>query len=422
LPRDIENYDIPDAERQCSCGCTLTEIGEETSEQVIAIPFHCRVLKKSRTKYVCRGCGTFKTADAPPSIIPGSTYGSAEFSASIVTSKCQYGLTLYRLETMLHEDGIPVDRTTLARLMGTLGEKCEPLWLQLKEALLEQVITHADETTIQVLKEPGRKAQTDSWMWMYRSSEAENNKVVLFDYQQTRSSEHPERFFKTDDAEGNNRSGTLRYIHVDGYSGYNKISDQMRRVGCWAHARRKFHEAMMAVPEQDRGNALATEMIELIQGLYAIEKKIAKWSDTEKATKRQAEASPILEEIKIWLDRHYPDVVPKSLLGKAIGYALAQWPTLVVYVEDGRLAIDNNVSEREIKSFVIPRKNFLFADTPQGAKSLAILHSLVRTAVANGLKPYQYLKHIFTELPKLSRADEVATLLPWNLPAHVANL
>lgn len=415
LPRDIETYELPDNERVCRCGCSLTEIGEDISEQVTVIPTHPRVLVRIKKTYACKGCGqTIVTAKAPPSMVRGATYGSPAFFAHLVTMKCRSASTFYRMEQMMNEEGFRVDRTTFARLMGTLGEKCEPLWLLLKEEFLKQDIAQIDETTIQVLKEPGRKAQDVSFMWQYRSAAFEPHPISLLEYQETRSGDHPLHFFGIDEDAPTDRR---RYIQVDGYSGYNKLGRHSIRVGCWAHARRKFYESNMALPEKDRGKSLASEVLVLIQGLYAIEKRIAKFSIDDRTRIRQEEARPILEGIKEWLDKQSPDVVPKSLIGRAIAYALSQWDSLVVYIQDGRLAIDNNITEREIKSFVIPRKNFLFTDTPRGAKSLAILHSLVRTAIANGHKPYDYLKYVFTELPKMTRAEEVKRLLPWNLPA-----
>jgi transposase len=379
LPRERRVFDLTGDDRRCPCGCDMVEIGEECSEQVSVVPTRYIVFKNVKKKYACRSCGrTVRTAKAPPSIIPGSTYGSAEFCAHVVTSKCQFSIPNYRMEAMMNEQGIPIDRTTLDRMMETLGDKCLPIWLLMRDELMSQDICCADETTFQVLKEPTRPAQTDSWLWQYRSSTHATNQAVLFEYQETRSGEHPKQFFDVTNCEVTDASASSRYLQVDGYSGYNCIKN-VTRVGCWAHARRKFVEAMKAIPIDQQRGSLAMDVVEMIKGLFAIERKIATKSPEEKYLIRQAQSKTILDKIKAWLDLHSDQVIPKSLIGKAVGYAINQWETLIVFVEDGRLAIDNNLSEREIKSFVIGRKNFLFADHPESAQSLAILYSLVRS-------------------------------------------
>lgn len=297
--------------------------------------------------------------------------------------------------------------------MMSLGEKCEPLWLHLKDELLRQDITHVDETTYQVLKEAGRKAETDSWLWQYRSAQGEARPVVLFEYQQTRSGEHPRNFFSD--------SATDRYIHVDGYAGYNKV-EKAKRVGCWAHVRRKFFEANEAIPIDSRPGTIANGVLGLINELYGIERRIRALSPEERFQARLTDSQPLIHQILDVLKREKDQVVPNSLVGKAINYALGQWEYLTVFLEDPRLSIDNNISEREIKGVVMGRKNWLFSDSERGAKSLAIMYSLVRTALANRIRPYLYLRHIFTELPKMERADQVTALLPWNLSAEFPRL
>lgn len=420
LPRERQEFHLSGADLVCSCGCTLIEIGEDISEQVTLEPVKHKVLERVKKKYACKGCGkTVRTAKAPPSILPGTTYGSPEFCAHMITAKCHYGLPFYRQEMLLHEEKIPIDRTTLARMAMNLGEACEPLWLRLKEELLNQDIAHADETTFQVLKEPGRKPETDSWLWQYRSAHRAERPVVLFDYQMTRAGAHPRSFFEADTDVASDVQFRLRYLHADAYAGYNGV-EGMHRVGCWAHARRKFSDALDLMPDAMRSGTIAQEVMNLIQKLYAIEAKAKTFGAEERKILRDAEAQPVLDQIKAILDREVGNVAPKSITGKAIKYTLGQWEPLIGYLLDGRLSIDNNISEREIKAFVIGRKNWLFADTQRGATSLAILYSLVRTAVANGLNPYKYLKHIFTELPKMRRAEEVTSLLPWNLESTLA--
>jgi len=279
----------------------------------------------------------------------------------------------------------------------------------LRQHLLSQGIVHADETTVQVLKETDRRPQSKSYLWLYRSQQDSPRQVVLFDYQMTRGSEHPRRFLnigKVDAFSG--------YIHVDGYSGYNKL-DGTVRVGCMAHVRRKFIEVIKLQPSGVTGSP-ANFACELIGKLYDVERKIKGLDHHVRKKIRTTESISILQMFKDWLEKMYPTVTPKSALGRAIGYALEQWQAISRFVEDGRLSIDNNIAEREIKSVVIGRKNWLFADSEDGMRANATMYSLVQTAKANNINPFDYLRHVFATMPLLRTAAEVESLLPWNVP------
>jgi hypothetical protein len=243
---------------------------------------------------------------------------------------------------------------------------------------------------------------------LYCSAAKANKPVVIFEYQATRSGSHPVKFLTGDD---NDRF--RGYLSTDGYSGYNNIAG-VTRVGCMAHVRRKFDEAIKILPDGTE-NSYAHQAMKMIGKLYTIERKLSDHPPKHKYHVRQAESLPILSELKLWLDKLHLDVTPKSLLGKAIGYARSQWSYVSRYVDDGRLAIDNNIAEREIKAFVIGRKNWLFADSTDGAEANAVMYSLVQTAVANGLEPYKYLRHVFERLPYMKNSKDVESLLPWNV-------
>lgn len=407
LPRETVTYTLPPEEQSCPC-CNnrLCKCNEEIIERISVIPEHYRVIRHVQTKYVCRACETFTLARAPKSMIPGSSYGSPEFLASVTVKRYQYGLPYYRQEQIFNSAGLPFNRTTLANLIISCADKLTPVYELLKEELLSQSVIHADETTFQVLKEPGRKADSTSFIWLYRSAKNVLRPVVLFDYQETREGKHPKKFLI-----GNSEHIFNGYLCVDGYSGYNNISN-VERIGCMAHVRRKFDTALKALPSNAEG-AHAQHAIDMIGKLYGIERHISDEPPDKKYLIRQNQSIPILKEIKAWLDDMHPEVLPRSLLGKAINYALAQWHAVSRYVEDGRLAIDNNISEREIKSLVIGRKNWLFADSVDGAYSNAVMYSLVNTAKANGLDPYKYLYHLFEKMPYATTIDDVRKLLPW---------
>lgn len=284
------------------------------------------------------------------------------------------------------------------------AEQLEGLYQRLHQHLLTEPILHADETGVQVLKEPGRVAQSNSYMWLYRSGRDSPHPIVLFDYQSGRGQAYPQAFL----------SGFTGYLHADGYAAYETLS-AVQLVGCWAHARRKFDEAIKLLPKAKQQNGKGMVAINLIQKLYRLEKQIRDLPPEERYAQRQAKARPVLEAFKAWLDKSAAQGLPKSKMGQAVQYCLNQWPKLLGYLADGRLEIDNNRAERDIRPFTTGRKNWLFSNTPRGARSSAILYSLVMTARANHVNPYHYLRTILTRLPNLSANDSLDELLPWNM-------
>jgi hypothetical protein len=281
-----------------------------------------------------------------------------------------------------------------------------PVFDEMQEQLLVHDILHADETTLQVLSEPDRPATSTSYIWLYRTGK-EDTPIVLYDYRQTRAGKHPSRFLE--EFQG--------YLHVDGYAGYHKVSD-VTLVGCWAHARRKFTDALKALPESASTSAVkAKEGLGFCNQLFAIERELKTVSPEERYTIRLERSQPVLEAFSVWLREQTPRVLPKSALGQAIKYCRNQWERLVVFLEDGRLEIDNNRAERSIKPFVIGRKGWMFSNTAKGAEASAIIYSIVETAKENGLNPFYYLKYLFEELPNIDTTDKtnLLQLLPWSM-------
>lgn len=404
LPRITIVHDLPEDQKVCGCGCALHRIGEDVSEQLDIVPRQLKVIEHVRIKYGCRACNEgIKTAPAPAAPIPGGL-PTANLLAHVIVEKYQRALPLYRQEEGFREDGIELSRTTLANWMIQSADRLTPLYLALQDHLLKQPVIHADETPVQVLKEPGRAAQTQSYMWLYRSG-WEGTPIILFDYQTTRAREHPKVFLK--DFKG--------YLQVDGYAAYDRLPVTL--VGCMAHARRYFHEALQAQPAGAVEGSRAQQAIDHIGALYAIERELtdAEADAQERHRVRQIRSRPLLDAFKDWLDELAPQVLPKSLLGRAVAYTRGQWDKLCRYVDDRRLSIDNNRSERAIKSFVIGRNNWMFSATPQGAAASAVLYSLVITARENGLTPYDYLRHALSTMPTLKTRADVQQLLPWNV-------
>ncbi|WP_304459478.1 IS66 family transposase [Alicyclobacillus sendaiensis] len=409
---EVVEYRLSDDERVCpKCAGELHEMSREVTRRVKIIPAQMKKVEYVRYVYACRHCEA-QDVETPvvrapmPKPVQAKSLATPEAVAYVMTKKFVDGMPLYRQEQQFARHGYPLSRQTLANWVVHAAETwLEPLYAKLRQVLLAQRYLHADETTLQVLHEAGRAAQTQSYMWVYRSS-MNGPPIVLYDYQETRSADHPRRFL----------AGFQGYLHVDGYAGYEGLPD-VTLVGCWAHARRKFDEALKAVPPKERkGKTAAEEGLSFCNALYAVEKKLKNASAEERQRVRMAKSKPILDAFLAWLEKQEQQVLPKSALGRAVSYGLKQWPKLIRYVEDGHLEIDNNRCERSLKPFVIGRKNWLFANTPRGARASAVTYSIVETAKENGLNPTAYLTYLFERMPNMDLMDEAAfeALLPWS--------
>ncbi|WP_123015334.1 IS66 family transposase [Vibrio zhugei] len=405
LPRETVVLDLDEHDKQCPC-CqhSLHQIGEDRSEKLEFTPAVLKVIDYVRPKYACRHCEQHSETNpvhqqpVPESIIPKS-FATESLLAHIILGKYQYALPLYRQETLFTQSGIDLSRTTMARWVIQVSEKFQPLYQALKTHLLEQVVVHADETPLNVLQEEKR-----SYMWLYCSGAdspqaclPEMKNIVLYDYQNSRARACPMDFL-------GDYSG---YLQTDGYVAYDGLT-QVTNVGCFAHARRKFMEAKKL---QGKGKTGKVDIaLAKIQKLYALEAHLKPSSAEERWSERQSHAKPILDDLYQWLTTQ--KVFESSPLGKAIKYTLGQWPKLVRYVDDGHVSIDNNRAERAIKSMVIGRKNWLFANTSRGADASALLYSIIETAKANGLILYDYMVKCMKELAKAE--PDIDSLLPWN--------
>ena len=408
LPRVRIEHDIPEDQKLCACGCGLmARIGEEVTEQLDIIPAQMQVLQHVRFKYACRSCEEGVTiAPLPPQPIPKSI-ASPGLLAYVVTGKYVDGLPLYRMVPVLGRSGVEFNRTLLSRWMIKCGDLVQPLINLFIDHLLSYDVIAMDETGVQVLKEPGRKPQSKSYMWGQKGGPPDQP-VILFHYDPSR---------REDVAKGLLEDYT-GYLVSDGYQVYlNVTSDStIVGVGCWAHARRKFNDVIKAREKsKKRKPGLADHAMKAIRALYRIEKLAKDMSDHERQLLREEKAKPILKDLRVWITKVISTVPPTSLLGKALLYINKQWPRLVRYLDDGRLPIDNNEMERVIKPFVIGRKAWLFSNSQNGAKASANLYSIVETAKANGIEPYSYLRHIFTELPKAQTIQDFEDLMPWNV-------
>ncbi len=399
LPREEVIHDIPEDEKVCACGCQLTRIGEETSEQLYIERPKFKVIVNIRPKYACKQCEgtsdesspTIKIAPTPPQIIAKS-FATAALLAYIIIAKFIDALPLYRQEKQFSRLGIDLPRATMANWMIRVADRCQPLMPLLRQEIRSGPLINADETTLQVINEPGRKNTTKSYAWIFRGG-SEKNPAVMFEYHPTRAGKAARDFLK--DYKG--------YVQSDGFSGYNALAeiDGITLCGCWAHARRKFVDVVKADKASKKAGKMRAADIALsyIKKLYAIEKEAKDMTVEERFQLRQEKAKPVLANFGLWLRETHPKTPPKGELGKAIYYSLQQWQKLNVYLEDGRLRPDNNLAENAIRPFVIGRKNWLFSGSPKGAHASATLYSLVETAKLNKLEPYAYMRYLLEKIP-----------------------
>lgn len=413
LKRERVEYDLPEDQKACPC-CSkpLHRIGEDVSEQ-LHVEVKVTVLQNVRFKYACRHCENHAErtpvilAPMPAQPLPGS-HASAAMIATVTAGKYVDGTPLYRMEDVLARSNIPIGRGTLANWIIRPSElHYSRLYDALRKTLRSQSLIHGDETTVQVLKEPGKSAQSKSYMWCYRSAEDCGEPVVLFEYQPGRGQEYPKAFL----------DGYNGMLMTDGYAAWRTLKGATH-FGCLAHARRMYTDILKA--QKNKPSPRVAKAIEYFQALYQVE-ALAKGELPDGETRvdytyrlRQQHSVPLLNAFKEWLDELAPKVLPESLLGKAIGYCRNQWPYLSRYAMNGHAPIDNNVIERDIRPFCTGRKSWLFSDSVAGAKASAMVYSLMLTCRACNVEPYAYLLHVLTELPQRAPDADISDLLPFN--------
>ena len=411
LPFEVVEHRLSEEDQHCpDCGAQMVEIGKEVHRSLKIIPPQYSVLEQVYYTYACKTCeqetGETVIVNTPkePTVFPGS-FASPEAIAHIMTQKFVMYSPLYRQEQEMNRAGLKLRRQTMSNwILHASNDWLTPIYDELHRKLRGKTVLHADETTLQVLKEPGKSAVSKSYMWMYRTSGDAENPIVLYDYQPNRKAANAERFL----------DGFSGWLHADGYAGYHKLPGCIRVIGCWAHARRKFDEALNVIPKESQADSTAAVGVAFCARLFQLEESLADLSPDQRQKKRLEQEKPVLDALLSWANEWKPRTAPKSALGKALHYLLEQWPYLIRYLEDGRLELSNNRAERSIKPFVIGRKNWLFANTPAGAQSSAVIYSLIETAKETGLDPYRYLLWVFNTAPKLAQngGDWWSKLLP----------
>ncbi len=404
LPANLERVEqIHDAaDQRCpNDGTPLRHIGEQVSEQLLYVPATFKVIRHRCYKYACPQCQQYVvTASKPVDPIPKSI-ATPELLSYLSVSKYADGLPLYRMVQMFKRLDININRTSMAFWMVRCGQLVQSLINLMTEQLHTHGCIHMDETTVQVLNEPGKKPSSKSYMWIQRSSTG-SMPIVLFHYSPSRSANIPKALL-------GDYSGALV---CDGYEAYESVCQQnhITRLGCWAHARRKFVQ-LLDVGE----HPIARSMLELITQLYSIEKQAKDDQPKDRQLLREQHSIPILKQIRELLDNTLHTTTPTGAMGQALGYLDRQWCRLIGYTQNGVYPIDNNPAENAIRPFVIGRKNWLFSQSQQGAKASANLYSLVETAKANNLNPEKYLTKVYQQLPQATTVEDIEALLPWNI-------
>ena len=354
-------------------------------------------------------------ADHPKALLHGSLV-SPSLGAAIINGKYVNAVPLYRLEQEFQRYGLQITRQNMANWCIRLAEEyLSILYDHLHEELYFYHVIQADETPV-LVNHDGRKAGSKSWMWVYRSGHLyQDRQIVLYEYQQTRNASHPREFLKGYDG----------ICVTDGYQVYHTLEKELEELtiaGCWVHCRRRFDEALKLIPKPSQKESNAFLLMKQIQAIYREEGKLNDLSSDERLKQRQAVIKPLVDAFFAYLKTI--NVSKKDKFGDAVRYALNQEKYLRVFLTDGDVPIDNNASERAIRGFCIGKKNWQMIDTIHGAKSSAIIYSIVETAKANNLKPFDYVQHLLEEIPKHMNDKDCSfleDLLPWSeqLPAGI---
>ena len=419
LPREEIIHDLSDEEKKCSCcGKTRPSIGSDDTEELEFIPAKIVVLKHIRKKYGPCTCDAFLesektevlTAPAPPRMIPGSI-ASPGLLAEVLTSKFCDSIPFYRQEKIFSRIGVEISRATMSNWTIAVAERCGPLIEMIAEEIRSGPLIQMDETTLQVLREPERKPENKSYMWVAVGKSHNGRKLILYEYHPTRAGTVASDFLE----------GYTGFLQTDGYAGYNLAGkqDDIVHVGCFAHARRYFFDGH----KLNKKSKTAAKGLSFIQKLYKVEQDLRSMdlAPDDFVEKRKKAVQPILDEFHNWLLAQKDTVVPKSKAGQAVEYTLSEWSKLTRYLESHLLTPDNNTVENAIRPFVVGRKNWLFSNTPRGAHASAVIYSLVESAKANGLEPYDYLRYLFMALPAVDSNDKhgLKNLLPCYLKEDI---
>jgi len=420
LPADVIEYDVDD--KSCEkCGSEMVQIGFDSYREIEYIPAVLKIIEHRKAKYICRECdktgveSSFKVADAPLPLIYHS-FVSPSLLAHIINEKFCKHVPLNRIEQEFKQSGIKISRQTMSNWIITAAVMLRPLFDLLHKNLVYQSIIHADETHLQTNHVNGKSKPVHGYIWIYRSGKYSLTPIVLYDYRNGRAAEYPMRFL----------DGFSGYIHCDGLRQYD-ILLKATRVGCWAHLRRYFFNAFNLQHDKNDFSTIAGQALLKIQEIFHIEGgnlekpyEKSSYSIEEIAQIREKKSAMLVDNFFKWCKEKQGITLPKSLVGKAIYYALSQKKSLCTFLKNPQLELTNNAAERAVRPVVMGRKNWLFANTEAGAKAVAVIFSIIETAKANFLKPQKYLNWIFDRIRSVD-FNSYEELLPWskNLPENL---
>lgn len=378
---------------QCNqCGGALVKLGEDVTERLHYTPGTFSVQRHIRPKYACKPCERIIATPVPAAVIDGGM-ATNELLASVIINKYLDHLPLYRIEQIAARQDVHLPRQTMAEWVGKVGVALQPLVDAMTKRMLQEPVLHADETPIRQL-DPGSGKTHSAYIWAYRTA-GNSPPIIVFDHQSSRAGKHARQFLK--DWRG--------HLMVDDYSGYKAMfNDEVLELGCWAHARRKFHDVFAA-----NGSTTAREAIERIGQLYAIERDAAALNNAQRHTMRQNQSLPLLQHLHDWLTSI--PTVGNTAIAKAINYTLKRWPALTRYIESGAFPIDNNPIENAIRPIAIGKKNWLFVGSERAGKRAAAIQSLLATAKANQIEPHAWLVDTLNKLPTWPNS-KIHELLP----------
>ena len=414
LPQEEILLELPAGQLTCDqCGGTFRPIGKKFVRQELqVIPRQVKILKYYTVTYACDHCekntGYARIASVkPPAPLMKHSLASPSSVADVMTKKYVDGVPLARQEKIWAREGVELSRGTMANWVIQCSQSwLKPLYKHMKQQLLTQSVIHADETVVQVLKEDGKPATSESRMWLYASGEHSETPVRIFEYQPDRSGKRPERFL----------AGFKGCLVTDGYSGYNLVQN-VTHCGCWTHARRKWREAMPDGATVKTSKAAVG--YKYCNKLFSLDDKYGYPLPKGKYEYRQNVVRPLLEEYFAWLNTVHPE--KGSKLEDAVRYSQNQKDALCAFLDHWDVPLSNNLAENSIRPFAVGRKNWLFCDTTKGADSSAIVYSLVETAKANGIEPYKYLLYALTMMPyvgKTASYETLEALMPWGEDAQ----